>query len=100
LVTLVVAEPLLFPQVVFVPELAKVMLQVFAQAGIPESEVKVTTFTELSFTRIGKVPGGVAVAKLEYVVQVVTCTPGQFIGLHWPKKQELQSKDVAELCQV
>ena len=69
------------------------------QFGNPAALMSVSTLMPLSLTRIGKVPGGVAVAFVEKVVQVVSGKPGQK-GLQKLKGQPEQFRKGVPDCQV
>jgi hypothetical protein len=94
-----VALPLLLPQVALVVDVEAVNAQA-TQADKEAVLVITSSFEALSLTRIGQVPGGVALLPLAKVVHVVTVVPGQIMGIQFPPKHALQSSMVAELCQV
>lgn len=86
-----VALPVGCVQVMLVWEVTVVvMFGQVVQGRRPAALVKRSLLPAESVTRMGKVPGGVTVAVVEMVVQVVSAKPGQIKGIQFPPKQALQ----------
>lgn len=88
---LTVALPVGWAQVMLVwLVIVVVMLGQVVQGGMPAALVMRNRLPAESVTLIGKVPGGVAVALVEKVVQVVSAKPAQINGIQLPSGQPVQ----------